>query len=126
MLLGEVLIAELLTIYRLAASALHGGVSHFHIPVLYNGRSAETHVATGEVPALKHELRDHTMEFGAAVAKALLASAKSTEIFGRLGCDVVIEVEVDPATLVCDDISRGSDAVRHLGLEDSLQWQRVG
>ena len=66
------------------------------------GGGVETHVATGEVTALEHELRDHAMEFGTAVAKALLASAKGTEVFSGLGGDIVVEVEVDPAGLVCD------------------------
>ena len=63
---------------------------------------AETHVATGEVTALKHEGRDHAMELGTAVAKALLASAKGTEVFSGLGGDILVEVEIDPANLVCD------------------------
>ena len=70
--------------------------------LMYDDGSAETHVATGEVTALEHELRDHAMELGAAVAKALLASAKGTEVFGRLGRDIVVEIEVDAAGLVCD------------------------
>ena len=69
---------------------------------LYDGGSTATHVATGEVTALKHELRDHTMELRTSVAKALLASAKGTEVFSGLGSDIVVEVEIDPAGLVCD------------------------
>ena len=44
------------------------------------------------------------MELGAAVAKALLASAKGTEVLSGLGRDIVIKVEVDTAGLVCDEI----------------------
>ena len=45
------------------------------------------------------------MEFGAFVAIALLTSAKSTEIFTGLGDDIVVEVEVDAAVLICEDVS---------------------
>ena len=64
-------------------------------------RGRETYVATGKVPALKHKLRDHTVELGPGVAKAFLAGAKGTEVLGCFGDDVVVEVEVDPAGLVC-------------------------
>ena len=70
--------------------------------ILNEAGNVETHISTSEVTALKHELGDHTMEFRAAVAKALFASAKGTEIFSGLGRDIVIEVEVNAATLVCD------------------------
>ena len=62
----------------------------------------KTHVATSEVTALKHEVRNHTMELGTGVAKALFASAKGTEVFSGLGGDIVVEVEIDPAILSCD------------------------
>jgi hypothetical protein len=65
------------------------------------GRGCETHVATGEVTALEHELGDDTVELGARVAEALLARAESTEVLGRLGDDVVEELEVDATALVC-------------------------
>lgn len=58
-----------------------------------------TYVAAGEVTTLKHELGDDTVELGARVAEALLASAESTEVLGRLGDDVVVELEVDAAGL---------------------------
>lgn len=67
---------------------------------LGGGRVCETHVATGEVTTLKHELGDDTVELGARVAEALLASAESTEVLSRLGDDVVEELEVDAALLV--------------------------
>lgn len=44
------------------------------------------------------------MELGAFVAKALLASAKGTEVLSGLGRDIVIKVEVDTAGLFCDEI----------------------
>ena len=75
----------------------------------YDTNIAETHVATGEVAPLEHELRDHAMELGAGVAKALLASAKGTEILNGLGYDLVVKVEIDATGLVCGDVSRGSD-----------------
>ena len=45
------------------------------------------------------------MELGAIVAKALLTSAKGTEILSGLRGDIVVEVEVDAASLVCDEVS---------------------
>lgn len=78
MLQLEVLIGELLAVDGLAAGA----------------------IATGEVTALKHELRDDTVEFGALVSKTLLASAESTEILSCLGDDVVEDLEVDATLLL--------------------------
>ena len=62
-------------------------------------RERVTYVATGEVTALKHEVRDDAVERGALVAEALLAGAESTEVLGGLGDDVIKEVEVDTARL---------------------------
>lgn len=59
------------------------------------------YIATSEVTPLKHELRDHTVELRARVAKALLTSAESTEILDSLGNDIVEELEVDAAGLLC-------------------------
>jgi hypothetical protein len=61
----------------------------------------ETHVATGEVTTLEHELGDDTVELGAGVAEALLARAESAEVLGRLGDNIVEELEVDATDLVC-------------------------
>ena len=58
----EVLIGELVAVDALAASA----------------------VALGEVTTLDHELLDNTVEVGALVAIALLASSKGTEVLGGL------------------------------------------
>jgi hypothetical protein len=59
-----------------------------------------TYVAAGEVTTLKHELGNDTVELGAGIAKALLASAESAEVLSRLGDDIVEELEVDAARLV--------------------------
>lgn len=59
------------------------------------------HVATGEVTTLEHEVRDDTVELGARVAEALLASAESTEVLDGLGDNVVEELEVDAAGALC-------------------------
>jgi hypothetical protein len=55
----EVLVSELLSVDALATGA----------------------VVLGEVTALAHEIRDDAVEGGALVAKALLTSAQSTEVF---------------------------------------------
>ena len=41
------------------------------------------------------------MELGALVAEALLAGAEGAEILDRLGDDIVEELEVDAAGLLC-------------------------
>jgi len=79
-LAGEVLVGELLTVDGLATSA----------------------VATGEVTALKHELRDDAVESRASVSEALLAGAKSTEVLSGLGDYIIVEVEVDATGLLCN------------------------
>lgn len=73
MLLDEVFILELGAVDGFAASA----------------------VATGEITALKHELRDDAMEAGTAIAETLLSGAKSAEVFGRLWDNVVVEIKDD-------------------------------
>lgn len=65
----------------------------------WGGGSA--YVATGEVTTLEHELRDDAVEGRAGVAEALLAGAESAEVLSGLGDDVVVEVEVDAAGLLC-------------------------
>lgn len=94
--------------------------------MLCDAGGVETHVATSEVTALEHELRDHAMELGAAVAKAFLTRAKSTKVLSGLGGDVVVKVEVDAAILVYDEVSQGSYAMRQAGLRDLIQWYEVG
>jgi hypothetical protein len=59
------------------------------------------YVATGEVTALKHELRDDAVEGRASISEALLAGAKSTEVFSGLWDYIIVEVEVDAALLLC-------------------------
>ncbi|MCP5656234.1 hypothetical protein NL311_27975, partial [Klebsiella pneumoniae] len=46
----------------------------------------------GEVPSLQHEIGDDTMENGALVTEAFLASAQGTEVFTRLGSDVTSQL----------------------------------
>ena len=58
------------------------------------------YVATGEVTALKHELRNDAVECRASVSEALLAGAKSTEVLSSLWDYIIVEVEVDAALLL--------------------------
>lgn len=51
----------------------------------------------GEVPTLKHELRNHTVETRAFVAKAWGARAELTEVVGSLRNLIVVELEDDTA-----------------------------
>jgi hypothetical protein len=90
----EVLVGELLTVDGLATSALIWTVS-----LVLQKRTDElfTHVATGEVTTLEHEVRDDTVELWARVAEALLASAESAEVLDGLGDNVIEELEVDAA-----------------------------
>lgn len=62
MLQLEVLVGELVAVDGLATSA----------------------VALGEITTLDHEVLDDTVEGGALVTKALLASSKSSEVLGSL------------------------------------------
>jgi hypothetical protein len=55
------------------------------------------YVATGEVTALKHELRDNAVEGRTSISEALLAGAESTEVLSGLWDYIVVEVEVDAA-----------------------------
>ena len=45
------------------------------IKILHDRSGIEAHIATSEVTALEHKIRDHTMELGSSIAKTLLASA---------------------------------------------------
>lgn len=85
-LLGEVLIRELGAIDRLTTSA----------------------VVVGEVTTLEHEVGDHTVERGALVAKALLASSESTEVLSGLGDLLRVEVENNAAQwlAVCSGVEK--------------------
>lgn len=113
----EVLVGELLAVDGLATSALLEDVSVLRSARL--GCVVCSYVATGEVTTLEHELGDHTVELGAGVAKALLASAESAEVLGGLGDDIVVEGEVDAAGAGCErGLSAG--AFPHL-----CQWQLV-
>lgn len=61
-----------------------------------DGLAAGT-IVSGKVTTLQHELGNDTVEGGAGVAKALLASAESSEVLGSLGDNVVVELERDTA-----------------------------
>lgn len=92
----EVLVGELLAVDGLATSALLEDVSVLRSAQL--GCVVCSYVATGEVTTLEHELGDDTVELGAGVAEALLASAESAEVLSGLGDNVVVEGEVDAAS----------------------------
>jgi hypothetical protein len=104
----EVLVAELLAVDGLSTGALS------RVSQLSCGSevSAITYVAPGKVTALQHELGDDAVELGVLVAEALLAGAEGAEVLGRLGDDIVEEVEVDAAVLLCRD---GTSAIAQRG-----------
>jgi len=58
-----------------------------------------THIATSEVTTLQHELRNDAVELAALVSKALLAGAESAEILGSLWHYIIVELEVDAASM---------------------------
>ena len=60
-----------------------------------------THVAAGEVTALKHELGDDTVEARALVTLTRGGLAEPTEVLSGLGDDAIEEVEGDAASLGC-------------------------
>jgi hypothetical protein len=86
----EVLVGELVAVDRLSTSAVVVGelrsVSH------HRARWRWTHVTT-----LEHEVGDDSVETGSGVAEAVLAGAELSEVSGRLGDDVVVELEGDSA-----------------------------
>lgn len=65
-------------------------------------------IASGEVAALEHKVGDDAVELGALVAEALLAGAEGAEVLGRLGDDVVKELEVDAPGLLCTTLETWS------------------
>ena len=71
MLLDKVLVIELVSIDGLATGA----------------------VVIGEVTTLAHEVGDDTMEGGSLVTISLLSGAKSTEILGSLGSNVISQLK---------------------------------
>ena len=56
---------------------------------------------TGEITALEHELRNHTVEARALVTIALGSLAELTEVFSGLGDILLEQVEVDTRGLAC-------------------------
>lgn len=71
----EVFVSELATVDGLATSA----------------------IVVGEVTTLAHEVGDDTVEDGALVAKALLASAECPEVLSSLGDNIASQLNHDPA-----------------------------
>ena len=60
----------------------------------------ETHIVTGEITSLEHEIWNHTVEYRIPVPETQLVRAKSTEVFGGFGDHIFIVVEVDAALLL--------------------------
>jgi len=58
---------------------------------------ATSAVATGEVTTLEHKVGDDTVELGAGVTEALLASAESAEVLGSVGDNVGAQLHGDAA-----------------------------
>jgi len=75
MLKSEVLVGKLLTVDRLATSA----------------------IVIGKIASLTHEVRDDSMETAALEAESLLAGAQRTEVLGRLGNYIRAQLEHDPS-----------------------------
>lgn len=88
----EVFVGKLLSVDGLATGALRVSA----IPVQTVDTTC-THIATGEVSALQHEVGDDAVELGVGVAKALLASREGAEVLYRLGHNIVEQLEVDAA-----------------------------
>jgi len=91
---GKVLISELLTIDGLATGT----------------------VAASKVSTLKHELGNDTVESATLVAKALFASAKSTEVLGSLGNNILSQLHNDTAKRA----AVGRDIKENLGVRHVL------
>src|SRR5437762_12166121 len=63
-----------------------------------------TYITASEIAALKHKLRDNTMERRPCITEALLASAEGAEVLCCLGDDIIVEVEENCSRLSCDRI----------------------
>ena len=85
----EVLVGELVAVDGLSTSAVVVGELRSACGVEWEDW---THVT-----ALEHEAGDDSVEAGSGVAEAVLASAELSEVSGRLGDDVVVELEGDSA-----------------------------
>lgn len=83
-------------------------------------RLATSAIALGEVTTLDHELLDNTMEGGALIAKALLASSKSSEVLSGLGDSLSVEAQDDTAELLVALLNVEVDLVGDLGALGSL------
>lgn len=83
-----------------------------------------TYIATGEITSLKHEVGDHTMELGAFVSEPFLASAKGAEVLGRFRGDVIVEDEVDSASLFCSPESLAHKLFDRILFFVCAGWQR--
>jgi hypothetical protein len=59
--------------------------------------------AVGEITALKHKLRDHSVEGGTLVAKAVLASCELSKVFCGSRDDFVIKFENDSTSRAAID-----------------------
>lgn len=100
MLVVEVLILKLLAVNALSSRALHISLSYiysFANEAIAYLRDDNTHIPTIKIPALKHKLRNHTVELGALVPETHVPRAEGGEVLDRLGDFVVVEVEDDSA-----------------------------
>jgi hypothetical protein len=66
----------------------------------------EHYIATSKVTALEHEVGDDSVEARISegeflAVSARVALAKLAEVLGGLGHDVIVEIELNPAGLVC-------------------------
>ena len=103
MLQLEVLIGEPVTVVDTStASSLILLHQHLYVDV---SKSVSTDVAAGKVTALKHEVRNDTMEPGTDVAFGLLPCTKNAKVLGSLRDDVIVKIKVDTASLDYKDIN---------------------
>ena len=90
----KVLVGKLLAVDGLSTSALRNVSTTAPCCI----GPDKTYVATGEVTALEHELRDDTVEGRPLVSEALLLGAESAEVLGSLGDYIIKELKVDTAS----------------------------
>jgi len=65
---------------------------------------AASPIVAGEITALKHELRDHTVERGTFVAKTVLAGRELPEVSCGFGDDVVVQLEHDSTSAAITNV----------------------
>ncbi|KAH3659989.1 hypothetical protein OGAPHI_007194 [Ogataea philodendri] len=91
-------------------------------------RPAAVPVEVGDVSTLQHEARNHSVENGVLVSKALLAGTQCSEVLGGLWNDLVVQVKHDTRLFLAidGDVEIALDKVGTRGGESSFEHGGCG